>query len=105
MKNGIYESFAELASDWKIKPIKNKKDNNDSLKNKFNNKHTCPACKQPLSYISGTNIMSCKNVSCKGIKDSRTDKDGNQINVYYPSFHILDDTGKKIANSIYKEES
>lgn len=105
MRYGNYESFAEVASVWKIKPITKTKENEESLKKKFTNRHICQICKQPFNYIIGTNVMTCKNPSCKGHKETRTDKEGNQFVIYHSSFHTLDDVGIKIANSIYNEES
>lgn len=101
-KNGIrYFSFTELPISSKQK---NKKKENNELKEQFENRHKCIACGEPLTWIPGTNICSCKNPNCKGKKIVIKDEDGTETVEYKPYYHILDVVGTSIAEKIYGEE-
>lgn len=100
-KSGVrYFSFLELPFPVK----KNKKQNNDELRERFEKRHTCVVCHQPLSWVKGTNIMSCRNPDCKGKKIEKTLSDGTVKIDYKPYFHILDIKGTEIAEKLYNEE-
>lgn len=96
-KNGVrYFSFSELVTKTnEAKPI-----DEDKLK-KFQSKHICRACKQPLSYVCG-NVMACRNPECKGIKVVHKDKDGNDVASYQASFELLDEIGANIAQRYFE---
>lgn len=99
-KNGTrYFSFAEL-------PISNPKTNKTNkiskdTKAKFEKRHTCRVCKQPLTWIDGTNVCVCQNPNCKGWITKTTDDEGNVKKEVKPFFHTLDETGTSIASKIY----
>lgn len=99
-----YTSFTDMAAAWGCKPVVKKTSDAEKLKGqqeKFVNKHKCKACGQPMTYVSGTSVMSCQNPSCKGIKHVREDKDGNEIVTYLPSYDLLDSLGSEIASNIF----
>lgn len=98
-----YTSFEEAAAAWHCKPFSRKtKDENKLLKqqNDFCERHKCPACGQPMSFVGGS-WMTCKNEKCKGIKDEYTDAEGNKITSYRVSCKQLDAKGAEIANVIF----
>lgn len=98
-----YSSFEECAKAWGCRPVSKKTKNEKKLKEqqeKFNSRHKCKACGEPMTFIGG-NQMVCLNESCKGIKEERTDKEGNVIVTYKPSFELLDRKSAEIANNIF----
>ena len=100
-KNGTrYFSFAELP--FPIK--KTKKHNNDELRERFEKRHSCIVCHQPMTWIEGTNILACKNPDCRGRKIEKTLPDGTVKVEYKPYFHTLDIKGTEIAEKLYSEE-
>ncbi len=100
-KNGIrYFSFAELPTSNKTN--KNTKQN-EELKTKFEKRHACRICKQPMTYIDGTNVCACQNPECKGKKVKITMPDGTEKIEYRPYFHTLDEVGVTIATRIYAQ--
>lgn len=100
-KNGTrYFSFKELPF-----PVKEqKKHNNDELRERFEKRHLCIVCHQPMIWVSGTNILACKNPECKGRKVEKTLSDGTIKVEYKPYFHTLDIKGTEIAEKLYSEE-
>ena len=99
-----YFSLEECAKAWGCKPVtKQTKDKKklESQREKFCAKHRCKACKQPMTWVNGTSVMSCQNPACKGIKHTRTDADGNEIVTYLPSYDLLDGLGAEIATNIF----
>lgn len=101
---GTYESFADFAKAVGCKPAKMKTGSQkklDAQRKQFSKKHICRACGQPMTYNPNTNIMSCTNPNCKGIKRTKKDKDGNEVVYYEPSFEMLSDKGADIANVIF----
>ena len=99
-----YSSFEELAAAWGIKPVskvtKDMKKLNEQ-QTKFKERHRCKACNEPMEFIQGTSTMACKNPKCKGIKQVRTDKEGNEIVTYLPSYDLLDTLGMEIGINIF----
>lgn len=106
--NGVtehYTSLEELRANWGLKPIIKKTKDAERLQKQrenFCNRHRCKACGQPMSYIGGT-AMTCTNEKCRGIKEERTDKDGNVIVTYSVSYSLLDDKGAEIAGNIFAD--
>lgn len=99
--NGIrYFSFAELPFPSK----KKKKKNNDEARERFEARHKCIACGEPLTWIPGTNICSCKNPECKGKKYTYKDENGEEYVEYKPYYHMLDTVGTSMAERIYGED-
>lgn len=99
-----YTSFEEVGVAWGCRPVVKKTSDAKKLKSqqeKFVSKHKCRACGQPMTYIKGTSVMSCKNVSCKGVRQKRTDQDGNEVVTYLPSYDLLDELGAQIADVIF----
>ena len=103
-----FYSFAELGAAMGLKPVSrvtSDKNKLNSQREKFQARHLCPACKQPMEYISGTSVMVCKNPSCKGVKSTKTDDEGGTIVTYSPSFDLLDHVGTEIASNIFGGEA
>ena len=106
-KRGTLTSFDELSAQFGLKPIrfqtKDKKKLEQQREN-FSSRHLCPACGKPLKLILGTNIMTCVNHNCEGIKRERIDEEtGEKIVSYYVPSHQLDEKGMEIANNIFAE--
>lgn len=95
-----YFSFSELPFPQK----KQKKQNIDELRERFEKRHTCIVCHQPMTWIRGTNICSCKNPECKGVKHEKKFDDGTVMVEYKPFYHMLDVVGTEIAEKIYSED-
>lgn len=101
-----YSSFQELASAYNVKPIQKSEKISEKTKKKqedFLKKYKCKACGQPLSFINGTSVMTCKNPKCKGIKITNTDKDGNEVISYMTSYSLLGNSARNFAEYIFKE--
>lgn len=103
---GNYTSFADIRSEFGLKEIRTQtkdKKKLDEQRNKFRGKHICPACKQPMSYIDGTNLMVCSNSECNGIKHEEVNEETGEKKVWYDvSYHNLDNVGAVIASNIFK---
>lgn len=106
IENGqtVYSSFKEYAECNGIKSDTKKKNKKNTVasQEKFASHHKCRACGQPMSFVSGTNIMVCRNVDCKGIKQTRLDSEGNQIVSYRPSYDVLKEKYADIAKNLYE---
>lgn len=101
----IYYSFDEYAQDvFDMKPFKrvtNDKQKLESQREKFLG--TCPYCKQPTSYVYGTNVLVCKNENCKGKKITKKLEDGTEYVEYKPFIKILSDKRMDIGLTIFEE--
>lgn len=100
-----YTSLEELGRAFGCKPfIKQTKDKEKLKKQRENfcSHHKCKACGTPMVYIGG-GVMCCKNESCKGIKNERTDNDGNIIVTYSTSYELLNDHFTEVAENIFYE--
>lgn len=98
-----YSSFSELAASMGLqKPAKKNKKKIEYLQDRFNKKHKCKACGQPLVYMGG-NIVTCTNPKCKGIKTTKKLDDGTETTVYLTSYELLDDVGTNIASRIFDD--
>lgn len=64
---------------------------------------TCPHCGQPLEYIYGTNILTCRNEKCKGKKIVIPKEDGENKTIYKPFYKMLSDKGLEIGTTIFNE--
>ena len=99
-----YSSFEELAAAFGLKPVSKVTKDMKKLQEqqtKFRERHRCKACSEPMEFIQGTSAMACKNPKCKGLKQVRTDKEGNEIVTYLPSYDLLDSLGSEIGNNIF----
>ncbi len=88
------------------KTFKNKKNTNrEEQREKSRRKFagTCRVCGSVLSYISGTNVMVCKNPSCKGIVKKRRNGDEETVTEVLPVFRCLDEKGMEIASNLFAE--
>lgn len=97
-----YSSLEELRAAFGKDPVKKRTDDVEKLKaqqEKFAG--TCKVCKQPLSYISGSNILACKNELCKGIKMTAKNEDGTDRIWYIPVYRMLNEKGSQIAESLF----
>jgi len=98
-----YSSFQELAASMGLsKPGKKNKKKIEYLQDRFNKKHKCRACGQPLTFMGG-NIVACTNPKCKGIKTTRKLDDGTEIVSYITSYKLLDEVGSNIASRIFND--
>ena len=99
-----YTSFQDLAKAFGCRPV-NKKTKDEkklaSQQEKFVNSHKCKACGNPMRWVEGTSTMVCSNEKCRGIKQTRTDKEGNEIVTYLPSYDLLDEKGASIAYNLF----
>lgn len=101
---GNFSSFAEVAKAFGCKPVKHRTSNKEKLNKQrefFLSRNTCEVCGSPLALIRGTNVMVCANPDCIGFEHTHTDKQGNEIKTYSPSYKALDDKGATIANNIF----
>ena len=100
-----YTSFEEMRKAWGCKPISRKTKNEKTLKDqqeKLCKKYLCKACGQPMSYIPGSSLMTCKNENCEGIKEEIKDKEGNVVKVeYLVSYKFLEPRDKSFAENIF----
>ena len=99
-----YSSFEELAVAFGCKPVSKVTKDMKKLQEqqeKFKGKHKCKACGEPMEFINNTSTMACKNPKCRGIKQVRTDKEGNEIVTYLPSYDLLDTLGMEIGINIF----
>lgn len=99
-----YYSFEELAAAWGVKPVSKVTKDMKKLQEqqtKFRERHRCKACNEHMEFIQGTSAMACRNPKCRGIKQVRLDKEGNEIVTYLPSYDLLDELGTNIANVIF----
>lgn len=79
------------------------KDENKLKKQREKFGGVCPVCKQPLTFIPGTNVLACKNEKCKGRERTVTNKDGETKKVYTPVTRLLDAEGAKIGRTLFDE--
>lgn len=96
-----YYSFQELAAATG-KPVKRRTDDMDKLqaqREHFAGK--CKVCGQTLTYHYGTNILTCNNVECKGIRKTGVNDDGTEKVWYLPVIRFLDATGMDIALNLF----
>lgn len=106
MSKGVtehYTSLEELRTNYGLKPIKKKTNDEEKLKaqqNKFVGK--CRVCGQNLSWIEGTNTLACQNPACKGVRmSSKNEEDGTEKVWYIPVTRILNDQGMEIAMNLF----
>ena len=101
----VYYSFDEIGQEmFGLKPYKrvtNDKQKLESQREKFLG--TCPYCKEPTTYVYGTNAVVCKNEKCKGKKITRKLDDGTEVVDYRPFIKILSDKGLNIGMTIFEE--
>lgn len=93
-----YTSLEEMAKAWNIKTSK-KNRNAEELKakqEKFLGK--CRACGELLTYVSGSNVVCCKNPKCKGINISQKGEEPR----YIPVSRTLDEKGMSIAMNLFE---
>lgn len=106
IENGqaVYSSFKEYAEYNGAKSGTKKKNVKKTIasQEKFASYHKCRACGQSMTFVSGTNIMVCRNSDCKGIKQTRVDAEGNQIVSYRPSYDVLKEKYADIAKNLFE---
>lgn len=102
----IYYSFDEIGQELfgllPQKKVTNDKKKLESQREKFLG--TCPYCKQPTSYVYGTNTIVCKNEKCRGKKIINKSDDGTEFVEYKPYIKILSDKGLAIGTNIFEEK-
>lgn len=100
-----YTSLEELREGFGLKKISKQTKDKEKLskqREQFCKFYKCKACGTPMTWIGGS-IMCCTNESCKGIKNERTDADGNVMVTYTTSYQLLDDHFADVANNIFCE--
>ena len=99
-----YTSFEELRKGFGLKPIKRKTDDAEKLKaqqEKFLG--TCRVCKHGLVLVKGTNILTCQNPDCKGMKITSNNEEDDSEKVWYvPVTRMLDGKGMEIAENLFE---
>ena len=80
------------------------KDQNKLQKQREKFGRICPMCKQPMTYISGTNVLVCKNEKCRG-RERTVKTDEGEKKTYSPIFHTLDENGFRIAQNLLRHAS
>ena len=81
--------------------VSNKTTNTEKLKgqvDRFNSKYKCPYCGEEREWIPSTNIMICKNKTCKGHEVAN--KKGEKK--CFPSFQLLSNRGESIAETLFE---
>ena len=105
-KYNVYHSFAEWAeAEYGIKPTKKvtrDKQKLTSQREKFVG--TCPYCKEPCTYIYGTNVVACTNEKCKGKKMVSKNSEGEDRVSYKPYFRLVNEKNMEIGKTIFDEE-
>jgi hypothetical protein len=101
-----YGSFAELAKAMGFKPVRKVTKDKEKLatqRDKFMARHKCRGCGSPMVWVPGTNIMTCTNDNCRGVKITRAGKDdSDEVKTFYEtSYDVLDDLGAVIAENIF----
>lgn len=99
-----YTSLEELRTAFGLKAVRKRTTDAEKLKaqrEKFVG--TCKVCKQPLSWIEGTNTLACKNPECKGVKMTSKNEDGTDKVWYIPVTRMLDSDGMEIALRLFEE--
>ena len=95
-----YSSFAEVAEAlYNLKPVRRVTKDAEKLKTqqeRFLKNHLCPVCKQPMTLVRDTNIMTCTNEKCAGKKIKMADGSVK----YAVVFDELDEHGTTVANAI-----
>lgn len=97
-----YYSFQELAKDFGCKPVKRRTNDMDKLKSqqeKFAGR--CKVCGNVLTYHQGTNVLTCTNPECKGIKMTSKNDDGTERTWFIPVTRMVDETGMEIAINLF----
>lgn len=100
-----YYSFDEVGQElFGLKPMKRvtrDKQKLASQREKFLG--ICPYCKQPTTYVYGTNALVCRNEDCKGKKIVKTYEDGTETIEYRPFIKLLSDNRADIGMIIFEE--
>ena len=97
-----YTSLEELRAGFGLKPVVRRTKDENKLKaqqEKFLG--TCKVCKQPMTLISGSNVLACQNPECKGIKMTGTNEDRSEKVWYVPVSKVLDEKGFQIAMNLF----
>lgn len=100
----VYKDFNSLRKAFGLPPIKKQTKDKAKLakqRDAFTGKHICRACGKPMIMDLNTNVMVCSNPSCKGIKRTKLDSEGNEKTWYTPSYFLLNKKGAEIANNIF----
>ena len=100
-------SFDELRQEFGLKPIKYQTSDPKKLaqqRKRWTEKHVCPGCNQEMKFMNDTNVFTCSNPRCKGVKRERVNEETGEKEVYYvKSYHLLDDDSSRIANNIFAQ--
>ena len=97
-----YTSLSDLGKAFGCKPItKRTKDQEKLSKQREKFLGVCRVCKQPLHLVSGTNVLTCTNSECRGIKMTSTNEDGSTYEWYIPVNRTLDEKGFEISQNLF----
>ena len=101
-----YSSFEELRAAYGFDPFVKQTKDKDKLtkqRERFNKRHLCSVCKQPLTHIGG-NLLVCQNTECKGEKHEKKNDETGEIRIWYtPVYELLDEVGADIATNLFAE--
>lgn len=97
-----FTSLEELREAFDLSKIRKKTKDEDKLKaQKEKLVGTCKVCKQLLTWIDGTNVCTCKNPDCKGVKMTSINEDGSEKVWYVPVIRMLNEKGMNIAEILF----
>lgn len=103
IKNGVFHSFKDVAAYLGFK-VTGEYRASEEQKVKFTRRHLCPACHRPMTHCGG-NVMVCQNDGCKGIPHKVIDLETKSERIWYSTpYHVLDDYGAKIAESMFQKD-
>lgn len=103
-KNDVdrYTSFDELRKAFGLKTLSKRTNDEKKLisqREKFLG--TCKCCGGQLTYVNGTNVLTCKNAECRGYKHVSKNEDGTERVWYTPVLRLLDAKGVDIAENLF----
>ena len=103
-----FDSFEDLRVEFGLPVLRRQTKDREKLagqRERFLNRHKCPACEGELKLIEGTNVFYCPNKKCDGFTRTTVDEETGETLVLDQSiaFDLLDDKGAQIANNIFAE--
>lgn len=91
-----YNSFEELSNNNKKK---NRIQDLEAKQKKFVG--VCKICKEPMTWIPGTNVVSCTNPECKGIEVKKKDVEGEDVIIHIPVNRVISSDSMGYAERLF----
>lgn len=105
LDDGKITSFKQLRDLFNLPPLTTNQQKLNSQKKKFESRHVCKECGQVLTWIPNTNVCTCTNPQCLGIKyvTLKTNDKGEEVEEvkYNVSYHTLNDYNTHLAEKLY----